>query len=130
LSQSFDSLFGDRERESVKPNEICELLENITGILALSTRRLRCAQLKAFFNFVAEKCCPDLKNPCNTPLLTKTFRTPRQVSKAILDRETVSEMIYNTKNKRNGLILEVRALCDIVYFQTFQSRFISYKIQE
>jgi integrase/recombinase XerD len=113
LLQSFDSLFGKRELESVKSDEVYQFLESITRTLARSTRRLRYAQLKAFFNFVAEKCCPELKNPCNAPLLSKTFRMPRQVSKAILDKETVDEMIYNTKNKRNRLILELQARCGL-----------------
>lgn len=113
MLQRFDDLFADRELDSIKPDEVYQFLENITGALAKSTRRLRYAQLKAFFNFVAEKCSPDLKNPCNAPLLSKTFRMPRQTPKAILDKEIVDEMIYNTKNKRNRLILELQARCGL-----------------
>jgi integrase len=107
------SCFADRELDSIKPDEVYQFLENIIGTLAKSTRRLRYAQLKAFFNFVAEKRSPDLKNPCNAPLLSKTFRMPRQTPRAILDKEIVDEIIYNTKNKRNRLMLELQARCGL-----------------
>ena len=54
-----------------------------------------------------------MNNPCDSPLLSKTFRMPRQVPKTILDKETVDEMIYNTKNPRNRLILELQARCGL-----------------
>jgi integrase len=38
---------------------------------------------------------------------------PRQTPRAILDKEIVDEMIYNTKNKRNRLILELQARCGL-----------------
>jgi integrase len=85
----------------------------MTKTLSKSTRRLRYAQLKAFFNFIIEKCYPDLKNPCNAPLLSKTFRMPRQTPKTILEKEIVDEMIYNTKNQRNRLMLELMARCGL-----------------
>jgi len=113
ILRRFDDLFADREAVSIQPDEIYHFLETLTTNASRSTRRLRYAQLKAFYNFVAEKCCPDLKNPCNAPLLSKTFRLPRQVPKTILDRETVDEMIYNTKDKRKRLILELQARCGL-----------------
>jgi integrase len=64
--------------------------------------------LKAFFNFIIDK-----KNPCDSPLLSKTFRMPRQIPRTILDKETVDEMIYNTKSPRNRLILELLARCGL-----------------
>ncbi len=85
----------------------------MTGNSAKSTRRLRYAQLKAFFNFIIEKCYPDLKNPCNAPLLSKTFRLPRQTPKTILEKELVDEMVYDTKNQRNRLMLELMARCGL-----------------
>ena len=64
--------------------------------------------MKAFFNFIIDK-----KNPCDSPLLSKTFRMPRQIPRTILDKETVDEMIYNTKSPRNRLILELLARCGL-----------------
>jgi integrase len=71
--QHFESVFSDRNLDSIKPDEIYHFLEQMTKTLSRSTRRLRYAQLKACFNFIIEKCLPDLKNPCSNPLLSKTF---------------------------------------------------------
>ncbi len=111
--QHFDSVFSDRYLDSIKPDEIYHFLEQMTKTLSKSTRRLRYAQLKALFNFIIEKCLPDLKNPCNAHLLSKTFRMPRQTPKTILEKEIVDEMIYNTKNQRNRLMLELMARCGL-----------------
>lgn len=113
LLQHFDSLFSDRDLDSIKPDEIYHFLERMTHDSAKSTRRLRYAQLKAFFNFIIEKCHPDLKNPCSASLLSKTFRMPRAVPKTILEKEIVDEMIYSTKNQRNRLMLELLARCGL-----------------
>ena len=113
LLQHFESLYADRHLDSIKPDEIYHFLEQMTGGSARSTRRLRYAQLKAFFNFIIEKCNSDLKNPCNAPLLSKTFRMPRAVPKTILEKEIVDEMIYDTKNQRNRLMLELLARCGL-----------------
>ena len=58
----------------IKPDEIYHFLEQMTKTLSRSTRRLRYAQLKVFFNFVIEKCLPDLKNPCNAPFAFKDIQ--------------------------------------------------------
>jgi len=113
LLQYFDSLFSDRDLDSIKADEIYHFLEQMTKTLSKATGRLRYAQLKAFFNFIIEKCLPDLKNPCSAPLLSKTFRMPRQTPKMILEKEIVDEMIYNTKNQRNRLMLELMARCGL-----------------
>jgi integrase/recombinase XerD len=113
LLQHFESPYADRHLDSIKPDEIYHFLEQTTGGSARSTRRLRYAQLKAFFNFIIEKCNPDLKNPCNAPLLSKTFRMPRAVPKTILEKEIIDEMIYDTKNQRNRLMLELLARCGL-----------------
>lgn len=113
LLQHFDAIFANQPIDVLRPDEIYDFLERLTRDLAKSTRRLRYAQLKAFFNFVIEKCCPDMKNPCSAPLLSKTFRMPKQLPKVILDKEIVDEMIYNTRNRRNRLILELQARCGL-----------------
>ena len=113
LLQRLEFLLGTRELDSIKPDEIYHFLESILGESAKSTRRLRYAQLKAFFNFIIEKCYPDFKNPCDALLLSKTYRMPRQVPRTILEKELVDEMIYNTKDPRNRLILELQARCGL-----------------
>ena len=113
LLSVFEHTYGNRSLESLQSDEIYQFLENIYARSAKSTRRLRYAQLKAFFNFIIDKCHHDMKNTCDTSLLSKTFRMPRQMPRTILDKEIVDEMIYNTKNPRNRLILELQARCGL-----------------
>lgn len=54
-----------------------------------------------------------MRNPCNASLLSKSFKAPKQVPHKILERETVDEMIYNTKRQRDRLILELQARCGL-----------------
>ena len=109
----FERIYDQRELDSVGPNEIFTFLEVLTQDLAKSTRRLRYAQLKAFYNFIIDRCSLNMRNPCNTSLLRKSYRTPKQISRKMLERETVDEMIYNTKRVRDRLILELQARCGL-----------------
>jgi integrase len=69
--------------------------------------------LKAFFNFLIDKCNLNMKNPCNAPLLSKAFKTPKQVVRKILEREIVEELIYNTQTLRDRLMVELQARCGL-----------------
>lgn len=109
----FETLFGDRLLESIGSEEIYNFLEALTDHSSKSTRRLRYAQLKAFYNLVIENLGLNMKNPCSVSLLSKSFKMPKQLAKKILDKETVDEMIYNTKNLRDRLILELQARCGL-----------------
>jgi integrase/recombinase XerD len=113
LLQRFEAEFRERSFNSVGPDEIFQFLERITGDRSKSTRCLRYAQLKALFNFLIDKCNLYMKNPCDGPLLSKAFKTPKQVSRRILDREIVEEVIYNTQTLRDRLILELQARCGL-----------------
>ncbi len=113
LLQRFEARFADRSFYSIESDEIYQFLESLTEKLSKSTRRLRYAQLKAFCNFLIEKCNWNMRNPCNAPLLAKAFRTPKQVARRILDREMVEELIYKTKNLRDRLIVELQARCGL-----------------
>ena len=104
LLSVFEQAYGSRSLDSLQSDEIYQFLENTTQSSAKSTRRLRYAQLKAFFNFIIDKCHHDMKNPCDASLLSKTFRVPRQVPRTILEKETVDEMIYTA----TGLSLSSR----------------------
>ena len=113
LLQRFEAEFGERSFDSIGSDEIFQFLEKVTGDRCKSTRRLRYAQLKALFNFLIDKCNLNMKNPCDAPLLCKAFKTPKQISRRILDREIVEEMIYNTQTLRDRLILELQARCGL-----------------
>jgi len=109
----FAELFAQRSLDAITPDEIFHFLEHLTKNLAKSTRRLRYAQVKAFYNFIIDRCSLNMRNPCNTPLLSKSFKAPKQLPHKILDRETVDEMIYDTKQQRDRLLLELQARCGL-----------------
>ncbi|HPL66751.1 MAG TPA: site-specific integrase [Smithellaceae bacterium] len=113
LLERFEVIYAQKDLETIAPDEIFHFLENLTGNMAKSTRRLRYAQLKAFYNFIIDRCSLNMRNPCSTSLLSKSFKAPKQHPHTILDRETVDEMIYNTKRQRDRLILELQARCGL-----------------
>jgi integrase len=98
LLKKFESLYGERPFDSMEADEIYHFLETLTQDHAKSSRRLRYAQLKAFYNFIITRCSLDMKNPCNAPLLSKAFKTPKPVARRILDREEVEELIYKANH--------------------------------
>jgi len=113
LLERFEAIYAQKDLETIASDEIFHFLENLTGNMAKSTRRLRYAQLKAFYNFIIDRCSLNMRNPCSTSLLSKSFKAPKQQPHKILDRETVDEMIYNTKRQRDRLILELQARCGL-----------------
>jgi integrase/recombinase XerD len=113
LLDRFNAMYSERALNGVSPDEIFHFLEELTKNLAKSTRRLRYAQMKAFYNFIIDRCSMNMKNPCNVALLRKSFKLPKRAPHKILDRETVDEMIYNTKRRRDRLMLELQARCGL-----------------
>ena len=113
LLERFQSEFGDREVVSIKAEELCRFLETFTVGLAKATRRLRYAQLRALFNFVIDSFEMNIKNPCCVTQLFKSFKNIQQRPRKILDKETVDEIIFNSKNTRDRLILELQARCGL-----------------
>jgi len=85
----FEALFGDHLVESIGSEEIYQFLNALTEHSSKSTRRLGYAQIKAFYNLIIEDCCLNMKNPCSTPSLSKSFKMPKQRVRKILDKETV-----------------------------------------
>jgi integrase/recombinase XerD len=113
LLQKFEECFKDRYLESIRPEEVAHFLEDFTTGLAAATRKLRYAQLKAFFNCVIESHRLKFLNPCNTPGLFKAFKSNQRRFRQILDKETVDEIIYNARSSRDRLILELQARCGL-----------------
>jgi integrase len=113
LLESFQIEFSGREVESIKAEELCRFLETFTDGLARATRRLRYAQLRALFNFIIDTFEMNIKNPCCVPQLFKSFKHIQQRPRKILDKETVDEIIFNSKNTRDRLILELQARCGL-----------------
>jgi integrase/recombinase XerD len=113
LIDRFNAIHAEKLLGDTSPDEIFHFLEGQTRNLAKSTRRLRYAQLKAFYNFIIDRCSLNMRNPCNASWLSKSFKAPKQVPHKILERETMDEMIYNTTNQRDRLILELQARCGL-----------------
>ena len=113
IQKRFEHKFRNRQVESISSDEIYQFLEEQTGGLSKSTRRLRYAQLKTFFNFIIGQFELNIKNPCSSLTLSKAFKTPPQRAQKVLEKETVDEMIYNTKNLRDRLMLELQARCGL-----------------
>jgi integrase/recombinase XerD len=107
----FSSKYETRSLEDISSDDINQFLAELTGGLSKATRRLRYAQLKTFFNFIIERYDMNMKNPCSSLTLAKTFRTPPQKVRKIMEKESVDEMIYNTQSLRDRLILELQARC-------------------
>jgi integrase/recombinase XerD len=113
LLESFRSQYGERALKSIGPEDVFHFLESATEGRAKSTRRLRYAQLKAFYNYIINRCDAEMRNPCSASLLSKAFKGPKSVSRKIPEKEVIDELIYNTQNMRDRLILELQARCGL-----------------
>ena len=102
-----------RYLKSIGSEEVFHFLESVTEGCARLTRRLRYAQLKAFYNFIINRCDSEMRNPCSASLLAKAFKGPRPISRKIPEKEVIDELIYNTQNLRDRLILELQARCGL-----------------
>jgi integrase/recombinase XerD len=111
LLEHLEKHFPDNLVEAITPDHIYQFLEALTEYAAKSTRRLRYAQLKAFFNFLINEKGISMKNPCQDSIMVKAFKSPRMKQKDILSRESVDEIIYRSKKIRDRLILELQARC-------------------
>ena len=113
ILRKFEAVFGERLLLSISSDEIGAFLEDLTASFCKSTRRLRYAQMKTFFNFAIDHFNLEMKNPCSTQYLSKAFKIPGQRARKILDKELVDEMIYSAKSLRDRLIFELQARCGL-----------------
>ncbi|MDA8156410.1 MAG: site-specific integrase [Actinomycetota bacterium] len=109
----FETMFAKHDVASVSTEDVSNYLEECTETLNKSTRHLRYAQIKAFFNYVIEANDLNIKNPCNGALLSKTYKNVCHRPRKILDKETVDEIIFNSRSVRDRLILELQARCGL-----------------
>jgi integrase/recombinase XerD len=101
--------FGERELESITPDEILSFLTGINQSTKQSTKRTRYSQLASFFNFITQNHDPNFRSPCSAPMLKKLYRSPGLPRWKILEKEVVDEIIFRTVKPRNRLILELMA---------------------
>ena len=88
----FRNQFGDRELDTITSDEILPFLIDLTNGAKQSTKKLRYANLKAFFNFIRNTFEPKLENPCEAPMLKKIFKAPKRVPWAMLEKDTIDEI--------------------------------------
>ena len=113
LFRNLEALIENGPLEAMSPQDLYQFLLLLTEKRARSTARLGYAQLKSFFNFIIEGIHTPMTNPCNDPLLSKTFRAPRVKQREIIGKEVVDEIIYRCKKTRDRLILELQARCGL-----------------
>jgi integrase/recombinase XerD len=109
----FRDRFLTSEVASVSTDQIGKFLEEATEGLSRSTRHLRYAQIKEFFNYVIEVTGLNAKNPCTAAVLAKAYKNVLHRLRKIFDKETVDEMISNASSIRDRLILELQARCGL-----------------
>ena len=56
LLEKYEAAYADQALDSIGSDEIYHFLETVTQHLSKSTRRLRYAQMKAFYNFIIDRC--------------------------------------------------------------------------
>ena len=111
LLVNFEELFGDRDLKSISSEDLFHFFEIITENNSKSTKRNRYSQLKAFFNFIIMNYELDLKNPLNSPVMRKTYRLPKPTQREIIAKGLIDEVIFNSKNLRDRLLLELQSRC-------------------
>ena len=101
--------FGERDLNSLTPEEVLSFLTDFNQGTKQLTKRTRYSQLTSFFNFVTQNLDPNFRSPCDTPMLKKLYRPPGPIRWTILEKEVVDEIIFRTIKPRNRLILELMA---------------------
>ena len=74
-----------------------------------ATKRFKYTLLKSFFNFINNTTDVQLPNPCDAPILKKTFAVVKGHQWTILEKDVVDEIIFKTTKTRNRLLLELMA---------------------
>jgi hypothetical protein len=76
-------------------------LTKVTDGQKQSTKKLKFSLLRSFFNFIKDSFDSSFANPCDTPILKKTFKTAKGKSWTILDRDAA------TYASRSGVPIEI-----------------------
>ena len=103
------AVFGNHQLNEVTVDNVMDFLNQITDGCKPQTKRVRYAQLSAFFNFIKDNLGTDYSNPCDSPALRKLFRAKVKTHWDILEKDTVDEIIFRTDKIRDRLLLELMA---------------------
>ncbi len=105
----FKKEFCHSDISKITSEDIMNFLVKVTDGQKQTTKKLKYSLLKALFNFIKDSIDPTITNPCDTPLLRKTFKVAKGQPLTILDRDIVDEIIFKTDNFRNRLMMELMA---------------------
>mgnify|MGYP001820379025 CR=1 FL=1 len=105
----FDERFGPRDITAVTSDEILSFLTEDTEGNRQSTKRYKYTLLKSFYNFIITTSASQFPNPCESRILSKTFRVAKGRSRIILEKDLVDEIIFEATKPRNRLMLELIA---------------------
>ena len=105
----FEERFGPKDIATVTSDEILTFLIEKTEGQRQATKRFKYTILKSFFNFLINTSTERFSNPCDSPILKKTFRAAKGKQKATLEKDIIDEAIFKTDNPRNRLMLELMA---------------------
>jgi len=105
----FEDQSGDKDIECITPDEILTFLTEQCEGQKQSTKRFKYTLLKSFFNFTINSARLDIINPCDAPVLRKSFRIAKGRTWTILEKDLVDEIIFKTEKPRNRLMLELMA---------------------
>jgi len=72
-------------------------LISVTDGQKQTTKKFKYSLLKALFNFIKDSVDLSLINPCDSPILRKTFKVAKGQPWTILDRDVVDEIVFIPK---------------------------------
>ncbi len=105
----FEKEFSHYEMSMISSDDIMNFLVSVTEGHKSSTKKLKYSLLKTFCNFFKNSIDQSISNPCDSPILKKTFKAAKSQPWTILDKDVVDEIIFKTGNLRNRLMLELMA---------------------
>jgi len=105
----FQNKFGDRNLESITPDEVLLFLGHITERTKQSSKKNRYSILKTFFNFVRNTIDESIQNPCDIPIMRKTFKRAKPTPWSIFEKEMIDEIIFRQSKPRDRVMLELMA---------------------
>ena len=73
--EKFNQNFANLNLNEVSADDILDFMTKFTEGRKPQTKRVRFAHLTAFFSFLRNNFDCDFKNPCDSPMLRKLFRT-------------------------------------------------------
>jgi integrase/recombinase XerD len=106
---NFSRDFRVRNLTEVTPKEIVAFLNRMTEGTKPQTKHARYSHLSTFFNFIRNNVDQDFRDPCDTPMMRRSFRNRSLVQWNNIEKDTVDEIIFKTEKIRNRLMLELIA---------------------